>query len=118
MYGTDEQADVTTASLTSEPALETTQGQETAEVLPVAETGAEAAIRIGEHEVPADLFSIFINEASTHVTALKQALGLSGDNAVLSVTHEAMLAAHACQYFSCTNTGLHCTNRPGAGALV
>lgn len=94
MYGTDEQADVTTASLTSEPALETTQGQETAEVLPVAETGAEAAIRIGEHEVPADLFSIFINEASTHVTALKQALGLSGDNAVLSVTHEAMLAAH------------------------
>jgi len=61
-----------------------------AELEPVTET----VVQIGKIEVPAELFSIFIKEASTHVDTLKQALGLSGGDTILSVSHESMLAAH------------------------
>ncbi|SFU30157.1 chemosensory pili system protein ChpA (sensor histidine kinase/response regulator) [Nitrosomonas eutropha] len=97
MYGTDEQLDIAAAPLAPErfeQALEIEQLPTIADVLPNAETGTETAIRIGNNEVPADLFRIFINEASTHVATLKQALGLPRDDAILSVTHESMLAAH------------------------
>ncbi len=58
------------------------------------ETEAETSISIGDIEVPAELFRIFINEAGTHINTLKQALGIAGENDLLSITHESMLAAH------------------------
>ncbi|MBE7526331.1 MAG: Hpt domain-containing protein [Burkholderiales bacterium] len=54
----------------------------------------ESLVYIGPIEVPTELFGIFIKEASGHVDTLKQALGLTGNNTLLSVSHESMLAAH------------------------
>ncbi|SDV99595.1 chemosensory pili system protein ChpA (sensor histidine kinase/response regulator) [Nitrosomonas eutropha] len=101
MYGTDEQPDIATTSLAPEvfeQAPEIEPLPTITDALSDIKTGAETAIRIGDSEVPADLFRIFINEASTHVATLKQAFkqafDLPGDDAILSVTHESMLAAH------------------------
>ncbi|MCC6917001.1 Hpt domain-containing protein [Nitrosomonas sp.] len=102
MFGAEEQpaSDTVTApsSLSAVPELEMNPVMEPE---PVASSAAEVpeivpetVVQIGNIEVPAELFRIFIQEASNHVEALKQALGLSGNNTILSVSHESMLAAH------------------------
>ncbi|MDF0678499.1 MAG: Hpt domain-containing protein, partial [Nitrosomonas sp.] len=95
MYGTEEQTAMD--ATTPVPPLSAVPEQETSlewTVEPVvspsaaeAEPVTETIVQIGEIEVPAELFSIFIKEASTHVDTLKQALGLSGGN---TISHESM----------------------------
>ncbi len=102
MFGVEEQpaADAATSpsSLSAVPGLEMNSAMELEPVeLPAIgtpEATPETMVRIGNIEVPAELFRIFIQEASGHVDTLKQALGLSGSNTILSVSHEPMLAAH------------------------
>ena len=102
MYGTEEQLIINAETpILSTPAVpEQGMNSEWAveAVAPLfaaeSESVTETVVQIGKIEVPAELFRIFIQEASTHVDTLKQALGLSGDNTVLSVSHESMLAAH------------------------
>ena len=102
MYGTEEQPIIGAASPTLSTSTVSEQGTSPewaveGVVSPPAveaEPATETVVQIGKIEVPAELFSIFIKEASTHVDTLKQALGLSGGNTILSVSHESMLAAH------------------------
>jgi len=93
MYGADGQQDATAAPLAFEQVPEI-QEQEITEVSSVPDIGTESVIRIGDYEVPADLFNIFVDEASAHIATLKQVPGLSEEDDALSVTHESMLAAH------------------------
>src|SRR5690606_11862802 len=93
MYGTGSQTDVDkpvydqkSGSLAEPESTITSLASET-------EDEAETGVSIGDIEVPAELFRIFINEAGTHINTLKQALGIAGENDLLSITHESMLAA-------------------------
>lgn len=102
MYGTEEQtamdATIPVLPLSAVPEQETSLEWTVEPVVSPsaveAESVTETMVQIGKIEVPAELFSIFIKEASTHVDTLKQALGLSEGNTILSISHESMLAAH------------------------
>lgn len=104
MYGTEEQQAIGAVSpvLSTSAVSEQKKGSEwVAEAVvspPAAEAEPESAmetvVQIGKIEVPAELFRIFIKEAGIHVDTLKQVLGLSGGNTILSISHESMLAAH------------------------
>lgn len=94
MYGTDAQPAATpTETLLHEQAFQPVSELDVPLSAPTP-IETETSISIGHIEVPADLFQIFTNEASTHIDTLKQVLGALEENTAIPVTHESMRAAH------------------------